>query len=191
MKKRTLVKPGAREQMKVDPGTTQQNLVTLLPSFAGCHPKRSDGGDSVSAARDMERAMHLRQRIYASLSATMVAALLTLLCYGALPAASNASRSLPVQGRPGPPQPSESSTASETAAQQSQGLKRLAQQSQEKQASPQEEPQHSTAPAQQEGTVSPAAPADPQPQAEQTTGPHPAWKLCFPEARSKQYWPGK
>jgi hypothetical protein len=26
MKKRTLVKPGGREQMKVDPGTTQQNL---------------------------------------------------------------------------------------------------------------------------------------------------------------------
>jgi hypothetical protein len=95
MKKRTFVKPGAREQMKIDPGTTQQNLVALL-LFCQVHAKRSDGGNSVSAARVMERAMHLRQRIYASLSATMAAALLTLLCYGALPAASNASRSLPV-----------------------------------------------------------------------------------------------
>jgi hypothetical protein len=45
MKKRTFIKPGAREQMKVDPGTTQQNLVALL---CRVHAKRSDGGYSVS-----------------------------------------------------------------------------------------------------------------------------------------------
>jgi hypothetical protein len=54
MKKRTLVKPWAREQMKAELGTTQQNLVALLRLLYGGHPKRSDGGDSVSAARDME-----------------------------------------------------------------------------------------------------------------------------------------
>src|SRR5437773_12480429 len=124
--------------------------------------------------------MHLRQRIYASLSATTVAALLTFLCYGALPAASHASRDLPVPGRLGPPQPLESSTASETAAQQSQGLKQLAQQGQEEQASPKTAPQHSTAPAQHDGTVSPATPADPQPQAEQTTRLHPGVEIVLP-----------
>jgi hypothetical protein len=159
MKQRTLVKPGAREQMEADLGTTQQNLVALLRLLYRVHPKRSDGGDSVSAARDMERAMPLRQRSYASLSATMVAALLTLLCYGALPAVSNASSSLPVQGRLEPPQPSESPTASETAAQQSQGLKRLAQRSQEEQVSPKEEPQ---------------------PQAEQTRGSRPGVEIMLP-----------
>jgi len=50
MKKRTLVKPGGREQMKVDPGTTQQNLVALLRLLCRVHTKRSDGGDSVSTA---------------------------------------------------------------------------------------------------------------------------------------------
>ena len=84
--------------MKADLGTTQQNLVALLRLLYRVHPKRSDGGDSVSAARDMERAMHLRQRSYASLSVTMVAALLTLLCYGALPAALNDSRSCLYKG---------------------------------------------------------------------------------------------
>jgi len=43
MKKRTLVKPGAREQMKADLGTTQQNLVALLRLLCLVHPKRSDG----------------------------------------------------------------------------------------------------------------------------------------------------
>jgi hypothetical protein len=55
VKQRTLVKPWAREQMKADLGTTQQNLVALLRLLYRVHPKRSDGGDSVSAARDMER----------------------------------------------------------------------------------------------------------------------------------------
>jgi hypothetical protein len=73
--------------MKVDPGPTQQNLVALLRLLCRVHAKRSDGGDSVSTARDMERAMHIRQRIYASLSATMVAALLMPLCWSPLPAA--------------------------------------------------------------------------------------------------------
>jgi hypothetical protein len=65
--------------------------------------------------------MHLKQRIYASLSATVNATLFTFLCYGPLPAASNESKSLPCQGGRALAQPSERSTAAETAGQQTHG----------------------------------------------------------------------
>src|SRR5258707_13222105 len=59
--------------------------------------------------------MHIKQRIYGSLSATVVAALFTFLCYGPLPAASNESKSLPGQEGWALAQLSERSTAAETA----------------------------------------------------------------------------
>ena len=87
------------------------------------YPKRSDAGDSVSVARDLERAIHIGQRIYASPSATIVAGLLTVLCYGPLSAASNESKSLPGQG--GRRHRGEASQDSTAPAQQKRQLARL------------------------------------------------------------------
>jgi hypothetical protein len=103
------------------------------------------------ASRHTERAINIRQRIHASLSATIVTAILTFL-----------------------------STAAETAGQQAHGSKRPAQQGQEEQASPKKAPQHSTAPAQQEEAASPAVPAEPEPQAVQTTASHPGVDIVVP-----------
>jgi hypothetical protein len=80
--------------------------------------------------------MHIKQRIYPSLSATVVAAFFTFLCAGPLPA--------------------------------------------EEQASPKDTPQDSTAPAQQEGAASPAAPAQPKSQAGQTAGPPSGVEIVLP-----------
>jgi hypothetical protein len=83
--------------------------------------------------------MHIKQRIYASLSATLVAALFTFLCCGQLSA--------------------------------------------EEHASPEEAPQHFTTPAQEEGSASQDAPANPEHEAEQTAGPHPGVDIVLPEGK--------
>jgi hypothetical protein len=125
--------------------------------------------------------MHIKQPIYASLSAMVVATLSTFLCDGPLPAASNESKSLLGQEGRALAQPSQRSAAAEAPGQQTRGSKSPAQQGQEEQASPKEVPQHSTAPAQQKGAASPATAANPQ--AEQTAGAHPGVDIMFPEGK--------
>ena len=100
MKKRTLVKPEAREQMKADPGRHSRTSSRSSASSPGVTQSAQTVAIVFPPPEIWSEQCILRQRIYASLSATMVVALLTFLCYGPLPAASNESSSLPVQGRP-------------------------------------------------------------------------------------------